>query len=112
MKNWSICSFLFISILISLISCKYSKEPQMNNKTQDEILYRPNFHFSPRNNWMNDPNGMFFYKGNYYSSEKLLENVSLHPQDYVPFHTLPISDLTNLVGAEKLKEAFQITAQI
>ena len=66
MKNWSICSFLFISILISLISCKYSKEPQMNNKTQDEILYRPNFHFSPRNNWMNDPNGMFFYKGNYH----------------------------------------------
>ena len=66
MKNWSIYSFLFISILISLISCKYSKEPQMNNKTQDEILYRPNFHFSPRNNWMNDPNGMFFYKGNYH----------------------------------------------
>ncbi len=66
MKNWSICSFLFISTLISLISCKYSKEPQMNNKTQDEILYRPNFHFSPRNNWMNDPNGMFFYKGNYH----------------------------------------------
>ena len=38
----------------------------MKNKTQDEILYRPNFHFSPRNNWMNDPNGMFFYKGNYH----------------------------------------------
>ena len=63
MKNWSAYSILFISILISLISCKYSKEAQMKNKTQDEILYRPNFHFSPRNNWMNDPNGMFFIRG-------------------------------------------------
>lgn len=48
---------------------------------------------------------VFFYKGNYYASEKVFENVSLHPQSYVPFRPLPISDLTNLVGAEKLKEA-------
>lgn len=28
--------------------------------------YRPQFHFSPAKNWMNDPNGMVFYKGEYH----------------------------------------------
>ncbi len=29
-------------------------------------LYRPQFHFSPKKNWTNDPNGMVFYKGEYH----------------------------------------------
>ncbi len=28
--------------------------------------FRPQTHFSPREHWMNDPNGMVFYKGNYH----------------------------------------------
>ena len=28
--------------------------------------YRPQFHFSPREHWMNDPNGMVYYKGVYH----------------------------------------------
>ena len=28
--------------------------------------YRPQFHFSPEENWMNDPNGMVFHKGVYH----------------------------------------------
>ena len=28
--------------------------------------YRPQFHFSPKINWTNDPNGMVFYKGEYH----------------------------------------------
>ncbi len=28
--------------------------------------YRPLFHFSPQEHWMNDPNGMVFYKGKYH----------------------------------------------
>lgn len=31
----------------------------------EEELYRPNFHFSPKKGWMNDPNGMF-YLNEYY----------------------------------------------
>ena len=34
---------------------KYAQEP-----------YRPQIHFSPREHWMNDPNGMIFYKGVYH----------------------------------------------
>jgi fructan beta-fructosidase len=28
--------------------------------------FRPQFHFSPKSNWMNDPNGMVFYAGEYH----------------------------------------------
>ena len=28
--------------------------------------YRPQFHFTPRKNWTNDPNGMMYYKGEYH----------------------------------------------
>ena len=27
---------------------------------------RPQFHFSPKENWTNDPNGMVYYKGTYH----------------------------------------------
>lgn len=29
-------------------------------------LYRPQFHFSPKENWMNDPNGMVYFQGEYH----------------------------------------------
>ncbi|WP_052144536.1 glycoside hydrolase family 32 protein [Halalkalibacter okhensis] len=28
--------------------------------------FRPQFHFSPKENWMNDPNGLVYYKGEYH----------------------------------------------
>ncbi|MEH7332572.1 glycoside hydrolase family 32 protein [Neobacillus drentensis] len=28
--------------------------------------YRPQFHFTPESNWMNDPNGMVYYEGEYH----------------------------------------------
>ena len=28
--------------------------------------FRPRFHFTPEHNWMNDPNGLLFYKGKYH----------------------------------------------
>src|SRR5215208_418024 len=29
-------------------------------------LFRPQFHFTPAKNWMNDPNGLVYYKGEYH----------------------------------------------
>ncbi len=29
-------------------------------------IYRPQFHFSPKINWTNDPNGLVYYKGEYH----------------------------------------------
>lgn len=32
----------------------------------EEQLYRPNYHFTPQNGWMNDPNGLFYLDGTYH----------------------------------------------
>jgi beta-fructofuranosidase/levanase len=29
-------------------------------------LYRPQYHYTPAKNWMNDPNGLLYYKGVYH----------------------------------------------
>ncbi|HEA22374.1 MAG TPA: glycoside hydrolase family 32 protein [Pricia antarctica] len=55
-------------------SCKNgAKESSESNTIQNqtvvddnEKLYRPNFHFTPKEGWMNDPNGMFYYNGYYH----------------------------------------------
>ncbi len=67
MKNYLA---LIITVLF-LVGCKKKAETNstinadISNKFE-EALYRPNFHFTPKKNWMNDPNGMFFLKGIYH----------------------------------------------
>ena len=39
---------------------------QLNEKTANETLYRPAFHFTPKQGWMNDPNGMVYLNGQYH----------------------------------------------
>ncbi|MDQ0257059.1 sucrose-6-phosphate hydrolase SacC (GH32 family) [Evansella vedderi] len=34
--------------------------------TQDLQKYRPQLHFAPKANWMNDPNGLVYFKGEYH----------------------------------------------
>ena len=37
------------------------------NKSNDiDEKYRPQIHFTPEKNWVNDPNGMVYYKGKYH----------------------------------------------
>ena len=63
-------NFTILLIGLTLFAgCKQSAEtPQ-----QDEVVnqsynepHRPQFHFSPEAKWMNDPNGMVYYKGEYH----------------------------------------------
>ena len=58
----------YILIIFSLLfSCK----PEQQQIVQDTLpvmaeKHRPQFHFSPEANWMNDPNGMVFLDGEYH----------------------------------------------
>ncbi|WP_452223904.1 glycoside hydrolase family 32 protein [Lacinutrix chionoecetis] len=73
MKN-RIHNLLILVLVLSLIvtSCKKKEAAEKTktdvslNSTTEETLYRPNFHFTPKANWMNDPNGMFYLNGKYH----------------------------------------------
>jgi sucrose-6-phosphate hydrolase SacC (GH32 family) len=39
------------------------KSPSLRVFTEE---FRPTFHFTPEKNWINDPNGLLFYKGKYH----------------------------------------------
>ncbi len=62
-------SFVFICGCL-LISCKGEKDNTKNlaevPQSNEEENFRPNFHFTPAQNWMNDPNGMFYFNGTYH----------------------------------------------
>ena len=51
------------------LSCVFLQPLTMKAQQQqnpEELQYRPNFHFTPKANWMNDPNGMFYSNGTYH----------------------------------------------
>jgi levanase/fructan beta-fructosidase len=64
--------FLLLAIgVFFLIGCKEKTEANRTIGTDtlvisEETRYRPNFHFTPKANWMNDPNGMFYFDGTYH----------------------------------------------
>ena len=35
-------------------------------QTAYKEAYRPQFHFTPKTNWTNDPNGLIHYKGEFH----------------------------------------------
>ena len=58
-------------IVLFLVGCK--EKPESNKALESEVIvnseenfYRPNYHFTPKTGWMNDPNGMFFQNGKYH----------------------------------------------
>ncbi|MXN91663.1 glycoside hydrolase family 32 protein [Flavobacterium sp. Sd200] len=51
------------------LSCIFLQPAALQAQQQqsaEEIQYRPNFHFTPKANWMNDPNGLFYSEGIYH----------------------------------------------
>ena len=52
---------------VVLYSCQVTeKSPKTENASYYTEAHRPQIHFSPESQWMNDPNGMVFYEGEYH----------------------------------------------
>lgn len=58
MKTFISATILAISFLVLTAS-----KPEKGYYNE---IYRPQFHFSPEKNWMNDPNGLVYYDGEYH----------------------------------------------
>ena len=57
------------AIIILFNACSNSSRAQrleMSKTGIEEEKYRPSFHFTPEDNWMNDPNGMFYLNGTFH----------------------------------------------
>lgn len=56
-------------VMAALVSCKEKREEVPNQPKEESWYkeeYRPQFHFSPKEKWMNDPNGLVFNQGVYH----------------------------------------------
>ncbi len=66
-------SIMLVSFLIMVTACvsdknkKQHTEPEITKNTLSfKELYRPQFHFTPQEKWMNDPNGLVYHNGIYH----------------------------------------------
>ena len=63
--------FNFLAMILLLFAVACSSGPKKTVDTEEVAKpytekYRPQFHFSPDSAWMNDPNGMVYYDGEYH----------------------------------------------
>jgi fructan beta-fructosidase len=70
MKKYLVILAMFFAALIVMVSCKNKpvKKPDQIALVSDYYReqFRPQFHFSPEANWMNDPNGLVYLDGEYH----------------------------------------------
>lgn len=60
---------IFCIILLGCLSFSCNRQPEPEEKSETGYYrepLRPQFHFSPEKMWMNDPNGMVYYDGEYH----------------------------------------------
>jgi fructan beta-fructosidase len=60
---------IFRSLFVIALFMTYTSvqsQVSTDSKNTNEHLYRPRFHFTPAQGWMNDPNGMIYLNGQYH----------------------------------------------
>ena len=53
-------------MIVRLIVALFLMSPALTGQDSYNQPWRPQYHFTPAKNFMNDPNGMVFYKGEYH----------------------------------------------
>jgi len=72
MRRETLIVSMLMSATLLFVSCKDAQKeaektaPREVTSVIEDQGYRPNFHFTPNQNWMNDPNGMFYLDGTYH----------------------------------------------
>ena len=71
MKNFFLIAlnilFLFINISsTNFLDIKLNQEEKRLLQEEYKELYRPQIHYTPSKNWINDPNGLVYYNGIYH----------------------------------------------
>ncbi len=59
-------NLLTLSLFALVASCTQTPEKETADSTYYKEPHRPQFHFSPEKMWMNDPNGLVFFEGEYH----------------------------------------------
>ncbi len=62
-------TILPIIVILLIFGCSQQKKKSGNNDMDEKYYtekFRPQYHFSPDSMWMNDPNGMVYYEGEYH----------------------------------------------
>jgi len=58
------CSLSLLVLL--LMACQHQPQATTIQQSQTQEAHRPLYHFTPDSMWMNDPNGMVYYQGEYH----------------------------------------------
>ncbi len=67
-KRRNIMCAILVLVILGFACTTKTQQPEFSNQQPEYYTekYRPQFHFSPDSMWMNDPNGMFYYEGEYH----------------------------------------------
>lgn len=66
MKKYTGYTLMMIAVAIFFSHCNNANEEAKGEEQAYSEQHRPQFHFTPPTQWMNDPNGMVYYEGEYH----------------------------------------------
>ncbi len=62
----AVALLVVLAACAAIVSATGSTAAAQTDSVTYRELYRPQFHFTPAKNWMNDPNGLVYYRGEYH----------------------------------------------